>query len=140
MDDYTDTAATFGDRLTLARERQGVSSAQLARRLGLKVTTIHNWESDRSAPRANKVQMLAGFLNVSIIWLLTGEGEGAPVISQPNQTQEKAELDGLITELRDLRLMQIQVTERMSHLEKNLRELKVAEPVAQAVNEVVEEA
>ncbi|MEM7238056.1 MAG: helix-turn-helix transcriptional regulator [Pseudomonadota bacterium] len=140
MDDYTDTAATFGDRLTLARERQGISSAQLARRIGLKVTTIHNWESDRSEPRANKLQMLAGFLNVSIIWLLTGEGEGAPVATLPEQPAEAAELEELITELRDLRMMQIQVVERMSRLEKHLRELQQSTTTEPADTEAMEKA
>ena len=33
-------------------------------------------ENDLTEPRANKLQMLAGVLNVSIMWLLTGEGQG----------------------------------------------------------------
>ncbi|MEM9043448.1 MAG: helix-turn-helix transcriptional regulator [Pseudomonadota bacterium] len=118
MDDYTDQSATFGDRLSLARERQGMSQAQLARRIGLKTATIQNWEDDRSEPRANRVQMLAGLLNVSIIWLMTGEGEGAP-FSSPDGNEE---MNGLVEELRDLRLMHLKIAERMSRLEKRLRD------------------
>ncbi|MEM9099615.1 MAG: helix-turn-helix transcriptional regulator [Pseudomonadota bacterium] len=117
MDDYTDDSATFGDRLALAREMQGMSQAQLARRLGLKTATIQNWEDDRSEPRANRVQMLAGFLNVSIIWLMTGEGEGAPLNGAPAE-----DMMSLVEELRDLRLMHLKMAERMARLEKRLRD------------------
>ncbi|MEM8793379.1 MAG: helix-turn-helix transcriptional regulator [Pseudomonadota bacterium] len=119
MDDYTDRSATFGDRLALAREMQGMSQAQLARRLGLKTATIQNWEEDRSEPRANRVQMLAGFLNISIIWLMTGEGTGGP--GPADASAGKVTL-AMVDELRDLRLMHLQMAERMSRLEKRLRE------------------
>ena len=75
-DYYSDDAATFGDRLAAAREALGLSQAQLASRSGVRLSTIQNWEGDRSEPRANKLQMIAGILNVSMIWLLTGQGEG----------------------------------------------------------------
>jgi transcriptional regulator with XRE-family HTH domain len=68
MEDYSEDAATFGDRLALARESQNLTQEHLAKRLGLRVQTIQNWEFDRSEPRANKLQMLAGFLNVSMVW------------------------------------------------------------------------
>jgi ribosome-binding protein aMBF1 (putative translation factor) len=35
LDDYTDAAATFGDRLGLAREAAGMIQAELARRIGV---------------------------------------------------------------------------------------------------------
>lgn len=121
MDDYSEEAATFGDRLALARDRQGLTQAQLARRLGLRVQTIRNWECDRSEPRANKLQMLAGFLNVSMVWLMTGEGAGAPSGSQTAAEDAPANLNEALAEIRDLRLLQAQISERLSRLEKRLR-------------------
>ena len=44
--------------------------AAIARRLGIKVETVNKWENDLAEPRANKLQMLAGILNVSLTWLL----------------------------------------------------------------------
>ena len=78
---YGADAATFGDRLAGAREAAGMTQSQLARRLGVKKATIAAWENDLSEPRANRLSMMAGMINVSIMWLLTGEGEGmeAPV-------------------------------------------------------------
>ena len=46
MDDYSEGAATFGDRLALAREAQNLTQEQLAKRLGLRTATIVNWECD----------------------------------------------------------------------------------------------
>lgn len=66
---------TLGSRIEQARAEQGLSSRQLATRLGVKPVTVENWERDRSEPRSNKLLMLAGVLNVSVSWLLQGKGE-----------------------------------------------------------------
>ena len=122
MDDYSEGAATFGDRLALARESQNLTQEQLARRLGLRVQTIRNWEFDRSAPRANRLQMIAGFLNVSMIWLLTGEGEGGPALRGAANTVS-AELAALLGDIRDIRLANIKANDRLAKLEKRLRQM-----------------
>ena len=62
-------AATFGDRVVGARENSNMTQGQLSRRLGIKLATLQAWEEDRSEPRANKLQMLSGMLNVSLPWL-----------------------------------------------------------------------
>jgi transcriptional regulator with XRE-family HTH domain len=40
------------------------------------VETWTNWENDRAEPRANRLDMLARILQVSISWLLDGQGTG----------------------------------------------------------------
>ncbi|GAB4576539.1 MAG: helix-turn-helix domain-containing protein [Roseibium sp.] len=65
---------TLGERICKARDASGLSTAQLARRLGIKTATLQSWESDRSEPRSNKLVLLAGLLNVSPTWLLVGRG------------------------------------------------------------------
>jgi transcriptional regulator with XRE-family HTH domain len=122
MDDYSEGAATFGDRLALAREGQNLTQEQLARRLGLRLQTIRNWEFDRSEPRANRLQMIAGFLNVSMIWLLTGEGEGGPALHGAGNTVS-AELAVLLGEIRDIRLSNVKANDRLAKLERRLREM-----------------
>ncbi len=123
MDDYSEGAATFGDRLALARESQNLTQEQLARRLGLRMQTIRNWESDRSEPRANKLQMLAGFPNVSMIWLLTGEGDGGPAVRNDETKTLPAELSALLGEIRDIRMTNVKANDRLAKLEKRLREM-----------------
>ena len=78
IDWYSNDIATFGDRVAAGREALGLSQKQLARKLGVAAKTVDSWEHDISEPRANKLQMLAGILNVSMPWLLTGEGDGVP--------------------------------------------------------------
>ena len=49
MDDeqwFSDDAATFGDRLTAARESAGLGQEELARRIGVKPSTLRSWEED----------------------------------------------------------------------------------------------
>jgi ribosome-binding protein aMBF1 (putative translation factor) len=63
-DYFNETVATFGDRLVAARDAKGLTSASLAKKLGVAVKTIKVWENDGATPRGNKIQMLAGMLNV----------------------------------------------------------------------------
>lgn len=111
--------ATFGDRVAGAREAAGMTQAQLARRLGIKKTTLSGWEQDMSEPRANKLSMMAGLLNVSIVWLLTGEGDGmsAPV----DEAVTSPDFTGVLAELREIRAGMRANAERAGRLEKRLR-------------------
>ncbi len=113
---YSNTNATFGDRVAVAREAQGLSAKSLAHKMGINPKTVEKWENDLSEPRANKLQMLAGVLNVSLPWLLTGEGEqpDAPV-EEPNDVAE------LMTEMRVLRTQLGQAADRIGVLEKRLK-------------------
>jgi transcriptional regulator with XRE-family HTH domain len=122
MDDYSEDAATFGDRLALARESQGLTQEQLAKRLGLRVQTIQNWECDRSEPRANRLQMVAGFLNISMVWLLTGEGDGGPAQQKGGKALPE-ELSVLLGEIRDIRVANVKANDRLAKLEKRLRQM-----------------
>jgi transcriptional regulator with XRE-family HTH domain len=120
MDDwFSDEKATFGDRLAGAREAAGLSQEDLARKLGVKEKTIHAWEDDLSEPRANRLQMLAGLLNVSLMWLLTGKGEG---VAPPEEVAPVPEdLDALLTDLRLMRAETGRMAERMGLMEKRLK-------------------
>lgn len=73
---------SLGRRIEHARTAKGLSQAELARRLAIKPGTLSSWEQDRSTPRANLLNTLAGILGVSLLWLLNGDdsgGTGAPV-------------------------------------------------------------
>ncbi len=117
--DYSDESSTFGDRLVLARDALGLSQKQLADRLGVKLKTLRHWEEDRAEPRANKLVMLAGMLNVSIVWLMSGDGNLPEFADSVTETT----LMDAITELRRLRADQVKVLQRMEVLEKRLEAL-----------------
>ena len=116
---YDADTATLGDRITGAREAAGLSQTELARRLGVRLATIRAWEDDQADPRANKLQMLAGLLGVSIMWLLTGKGDG---LDSPAQNAPLPDdLLALLAELRQMRLDQARMADRMGRLDKRLR-------------------
>jgi transcriptional regulator with XRE-family HTH domain len=116
---YGPQVATFGDRVVAAREHAGMSVSDFAKRLGVKKTTIENWEDDQSEPRANKLQMISGILGVSVIWLLTGEGEE---LSAPETGEEiNADALSLLTEIRDIKAQLKRSSEQLGRLEKRLR-------------------
>lgn len=115
---YSDESATFGDRLSDAREAVGIGQKELAERLGVKLKTVQAWENDVAEPRANKLQMLAGLLNVSIRWLLTGEGAG---LTPPAETDLHPGILALMTELRDVKTQLVRSAERVAVIEKRLR-------------------
>ncbi|NRA99759.1 MAG: helix-turn-helix domain-containing protein [Rhodobacteraceae bacterium] len=115
---YSEETSTFGDRIAGAREAMGLTPDDLARRMGIKLKTLQAWEDDLSEPRANRFQMLSGILNVSMRWLLTGEGEG---IEPQSGTALGEELNDVLTEIRDLRADMARNAERLARLEKRLR-------------------
>ena len=122
---YAEESTTFGDRLAGAREANVLTQAQLAKNLGIKLATLKAWEQDLSEPRANLLSMLAGLLNVSIMWLLNGEGEG--VESPDERDALSRNMDDLFLELRSLKIQLKQSSDRLGALEKNLREALAAQ-------------
>ncbi len=118
---YTNENATFGDRLVAAREACQLSPKVLAKRMGVAVKTVEKWENDLSEPRANKLQMISGILNVSIPWLLTGEGQDIEVMPEGS-----ADMLTLLTEVRSLRTEMVSAAERLAVLEKRLKQVAQA--------------
>ena len=109
MDWYGPDKATFGDRLAAARENSNLSQNDLAKRLGVK----------NSEPRANRLSMLAGLLNVSITWLISAEGSGVEAPSKLDRSADS--LQEIVKELRILRLNMIKSVERIDKLEEKLK-------------------
>lgn len=88
-----DYAVTVGDRIELARERIGVSFAELGRRAGIPGQTITN--AVRTArtrpdyvPDAKTVRAIAIAAGVSEVWLLTGKGSPDETSDGPRVERE----------------------------------------------------
>lgn len=57
-------AETFGARLLRLRSAQGLTQAQVARKLGVSEPSISAWEQDKARPKAGRLDVLAGLLGV----------------------------------------------------------------------------
>ena len=121
---FSPEATTFGDRLAGAREQAGMSQEDLAKRLGVKISSLRGWENDLNEPRANKLSMLAGLLNVSLSWLLNGEGDG---IDGPEADPLPDDLNALLIEVRHLKGQMLSTADRLGIVEKRLRETMKAQ-------------
>ena len=116
---YGEDVATFGDRLEAARRNANLSQRELAKHIGIKNSTLQNWEDDVTEPRANKLNTLAGMLNVSLMWLINGEGDGLEV-SDENSVSE-TNLAAALIEIRERRVQMMHSANRLAKLEKRLR-------------------
>ncbi len=124
MSDHDETyfgneSATFGDRVTAAREAAALSDENFARKLGVKLKTVQSWEQDLGEPRANKLQMMAGMLNVSMRWLLTGEGDGPVVLSEAEPMP--GDLAELLADLRRSRADMKKMTDNLARMEARVQ-------------------
>lgn len=117
----TPDSDTLGGRLSRARDAAGITSAQLARRLGVKSSTVQAWESDRSEPRANRLTMLAGFLGVTPTWLLYGVGNA------PEDDPSADALKIVKAQVTKLKTMHAEMGELLGRAENELARLSRAD-------------
>jgi len=108
---------TMGGRLLRARDAAGMTINELARRLGVQVSTVQAWENDRSQPRANRLSMLAGVLDVSLSWLLHGVGSG------PTDETRSEVYHSISLQLDRLRRLQRETAKVTAQIERDMRRL-----------------
>ena len=116
-DDNEDT--TLGGRVFQAREAAGLTVSQVINRLGVRKATYLAWEADRSEPRANKLVALAGILNVSPTYLLSGLGRAA---AQPLKHQQI--IDELRIEIEQLELTLKAANKMLSRIKLHAKRVK----------------
>ena len=102
----------FGERLANARKAANMTQDEMAGHLGVRVTTVKDWEAGEVDPRANRLQMIASLLNVPLLWLLGGS--------------QKVPDYSVHGEARDLLLKKIDdVAHKIGDLERELRDLRM---------------
>jgi transcriptional regulator with XRE-family HTH domain len=75
-------AESLGDRIRKARERYGMSQAELARRIKISKQGLYAIESNKTPdPGALKVKAIADVLRVSTDYLLGREDEGSELLA-----------------------------------------------------------
>lgn len=114
MEENAGLDETLGGRIIEAREAGDLTTAQLARRIGVKSETLGAWESDRSEPRPNQLVTISGMLNVSPTWLLTGTGES------PSGVLTETEMEQIRSVVERLRGQITTVADELDNLNKRL--------------------
>ena len=118
---------TIGGRIEQARIAKGFNPSQLARRMAVKVSTLQNWESDRSAPRADKLTKLSGVLQVPLIWLMSGETpkHAGRSLELPETSEVAQKLERAIAMQQELAALLIDVSADVARLQRVLDEEEV---------------
>jgi transcriptional regulator with XRE-family HTH domain len=119
-------ALTLGQRLRIAREAAGLTTADAARRLGVLKSSWQAWEADAKAPRSNRLAMMAGVLGVSPSWLLSGLGD------DPWERKASAAPAALLRDLRQTASDMATLNRRMRAIAAGLERLQRAGPVPPA--------
>lgn len=73
----------LGDRIFLARDRKAMTQRTLAEALGVRASHLSRWETGKVEPRSDVLVSVASVCEVSLDWLLTGEGR--PEIPKASQ-------------------------------------------------------
>ena len=108
---------TLGGRIWRARDATGLSTKELASKLGVRSDTISSWERDRAEPRANRLFMLAGVLGVTPAWLMAGIGRA------PDDNTGDASGDELRKQLDLVKKLHEQTAEAIAALEMEFERL-----------------
>lgn len=121
MDDLSDfkrlekVPQPLGPRIAVAREHAGFTVSELARQLGINERTLKRWESGQQVPRANRMLMLAGLLNVTLAWLLEGR-ESAFMESNGGAT-----LESMMARVESAKTKLAEAAEMLEELHKDLQ-------------------
>ncbi len=113
-------ATTFGGRLQAARNAKGLTVARLGEKMGVETATVEVWESDESTPRPHRITILAGMLNVSIIWLITGESNGTTHIAESHA--RPTIINDTLGEIAQLKATLLDAHAKLESLEQRLQE------------------
>lgn len=105
----------IGPRIRVARENAGLSRSEAARKLGVAEATLAAWETDQEEPRANRLHMLAGLLNVSLPWFLEGrEDEFMSARTDAGEEALRAELGEIRARLEEVQLLVARAEKRLA--------------------------
>lgn len=106
----------LGERISNARVAKGYSQNQFANRLGVQKSTLKNWENDRTSPRSNRLNQIAGILDIPLVWLLAGaetpKSIEAPNLEETASIERKLELAEKLVGQLSLLLTEIRASTR----------------------------
>jgi transcriptional regulator with XRE-family HTH domain len=118
----------LGDRLKLLRNKLKLSQKEMAQKIGIATSTYQNYErNERKAPETFIVDTSTAF-EVSMVWLLTGEGEmfARPQVQEAVSEGLEPRLAAIVGLLADMPEEQVDEVYKYISKEKRLAELEKA--------------
>ena len=115
MEDFSLKAEEFGLRLKELREKNGLTQTSLARKVGLSITSVQNFEGGQF-PRGEHAIKLAYILGVSLDELLLGKGF---TLSEQTESQRDKNLEDELAKERQER-RELAAENRQLHRDKEL--------------------
>ena len=122
---------SIAERIRLTRAK--LSRAEFARRLGINVATVRNYEDGLSLPNSDTISKLCDIFSLSPAWLVLGQGEmhyadddECPPFIQEQTDYHLGEVDALREENRELRLENRELRQENRQLLKENGDLRVA--------------
>lgn len=69
--------------------KNGISVYRVSKDTGIATATFSDWKNGRSAPKADKLQIIADYFGVTVDYLLTGEKK--PLVNDDEELNEYLE-------------------------------------------------
>lgn len=131
---------SFGERLKEARNRKKLKQSELAKQLGVKNTTISNWENNISKPDLDMLSYICGALGVNVSYFLDAKIPDDDVTIQEFELIKKyRDLDDFgrenvhyVLDRENERLKQIEELKKISTSETSTRFIQYYQRLASA--------
>lgn len=81
--------------------QKGKSQKGLAKFIGVAPNTVTDWRRLKSSPSIDKIEAIANYLDVSILYLVRGEDEQSPIIPETKKTTPKKRSERRLPEDND---------------------------------------
>ena len=75
---------TIGQRIRMAMHGKKMSMRAMSRVLDVAQPTVFEWCHDKTEPPVNKLVKMAGYLDESVNWLISGDEECRPASDEPS--------------------------------------------------------
>lgn len=85
----------------LLQEKQ-VTPYRVHKETGVSQSTLSDWKNGKSAPKIDKLQLIADYFGVSVSYFLDSEQE-----KSPSTVEEEQSVEAILSEAREKRLAKI---------------------------------
>lgn len=82
-------------------KEKGVSAYRVGKDCGIPQSSMSDWKTGKGHPKADRLQKIADYFNVSIDYLLTGKDAELQPVAVPIEIEKCLEDEGMAKRLRD---------------------------------------